>query len=189
MKKRIYDLNRIQQDVLKDSPKVRISVLVILGLFILGVLIYNIIKFDVLFFVLDLILLGIFVFYLVCNVTVREVEQRKYRYKQLDDDDLYEIRLYIDLIGKNKNNYAKKQYLEKILKRYEDFKESEKKKIETPEEKREVFDLEEIERFAKENNLEYKEEPIEDGDSVQDENEEKPVVEVSGQSEDDGRNP
>lgn len=189
MKKRIYELNKIQQDVLKDSPKVRISVLVILGAFTLGLLIYNIIRFDVLFFILDLVLLAIFIVDLTFNISIRGIEQRKYRYKLLTDDDIFEINTYIDLIGDNKNNFAKKQYLEKILKMYNEYIEKEKQKSQAPKDESEVFDLEEIERFAKENNLEYKEEPIEDSDSVQDENEEKPVVEVSGQSEDDGRNP
>lgn len=153
--KRIYDLNKVQQDVLKDSPKVRITVLVILGLFTLGLLIYNIIKFDVLFFILDLLLLGIFITDLVFNITILEVEKRKYRYKLLTDDDIFEINTYINLIGDNKNNFAKKQYLEKILKMHNEYVEKEKQKSEKPKDESEDFDLEELEKFAKENMSEY----------------------------------
>lgn len=151
MKKRIYELNKIQQDVLKDSPKVRISVLVILGAFTLGLLIYNIIRFDVLFFILDLVLLAIFIVDLAFNISIRGVEQRKYRYKLLTDDDIFEINTYIDLIGDNKNNFAKKQYLEKILKMYNEYIEKEKQKSQAPKDESEEFSLEELEKFAREN--------------------------------------
>lgn len=155
MKKRIYELNKVQQDVLKDNIKVRITVLAILGVFTLGVLIYNIIKFDVLFFILDLVLLAIFIVDLVFNISVREIEKRKYRYKFLTDDDIFEINTYINLIGDNKNNFAKKQYLEKILKMHNEYLEKEKQKEQSPKSENEEINLEELEKFAKENNLEY----------------------------------
>ena len=155
MKKRIYELNKVQQDVLKDNIKVRITVLAILGIFTLGVLIYNIIKFDVLFFILDLVLLAIFIVDLVFNISVREIEKRKYRYKFLTDDDIFEINTYINLIGDNKNNFAKKQYLEKILKMHNEYLEKEKQKEQSPKSENEEINLEELEKFAKENNLEY----------------------------------
>lgn len=155
MKKRIYELNKVQQDVLKDNIKVRITVLAILGVFTLGVLIYNIIKFDVLFFILDLVLLAIFIVDLVFNISVREIEKRKYRYKFLTDDDIFEINTYINLIGDNKNNFAKKQYLEKILKMHNEYLEKEKQKELSPKNEDEEINLEELEKFAKENNLEY----------------------------------
>ncbi len=155
MKKRIYELNKVQQDVLKDNIKVRITVLAILGIFTLGVLIYNIIKFDVLFFILDLVLLAIFIVDLVFNISVREIEKRKYRYKFLTDDDIFEINTYINLIGDNKNNFAKKQYLEKILKMHNEYLEKEKQKELSPKNEDEEINLEELEKFAKENNLEY----------------------------------
>lgn len=155
MKKRIYELNKVQQDVLKDSIKVRIAVLAILGVFTLGVLIYNILRFDVLFFILDLVLLAIFIVDLVFNISVREIEKRKYRYKLLTDDDIFEINTYINLIGDNKNNFAKKQYLEKILKMHNEYLEKEKQKEQSPKSENEEINLEELEKFAKENNLDY----------------------------------
>lgn len=155
MKKRIYELNKVQQDVLKDSIKVRIAVLAILGVFTLGVLIYNILKFDVLFFILNLVLLAIFIVDLVFNISVREIEKRKYRYKLLTDDDIFEINTYINLIGDNKNNFAKKQYLEKILKMHNEYLEKEKQKEQSPKSENEEINLEELEKFAKENNLDY----------------------------------
>lgn len=155
MKKRIYELNKVQQDVLKDSIKVRIAVLAILGVFTLGVLIYNILRFDVLFFILDLVLLAIFIVDLVFNISVREIEKRKYRYKLLTDDDIFEINTYINLIGDNKNNFAKKQYLEKILKMHNEYLEKEKQKEQSPKNEDEEINLEELEKFAKENNLDY----------------------------------
>lgn len=155
MKKRIYELNKVQQDVLKDSIKVRIAVLAILGVFTLGVLIYNILRFDVLVFILDLVLLAIFIVDLVFNISVREIEKRKYRYKLLTDDDIFEINTYINLIGDNKNNFAKKQYLEKILKMHNEYLEKEKQKEQSHKIENEEINLEELENFAKENNLDY----------------------------------
>ncbi len=168
MKKRIYELNKVQQDVLKDNIKVRITVLAILGVFTLGVLIYNIIKFDVLFFILDLVLLAIFIVDLVFNISVREIEKRKYRYKFLTDDDIFEINTYINLIGDNKNNFAKKQYLEKILKMHNEYLEKEKQKELSPKNEDEEINLEELEKFAKENNLEY--DPLDKSEDNSEEN-------------------
>lgn len=168
MKKRIYELNKVQQDVLKDNIKVRITVLAILGVFTLGVLIYNIIKFDVLFFILDLVLLAIFIVDLVFNISVREIEKRKYRYKFLTDDEIFEINTYINLIGDNKNNFAKKQYLEKILKMHNEYLEKEKQKELSPKNEDEEINLEELEKFAKENNLEY--DPLDKSEDNSEEN-------------------
>ena len=168
MKKRIYELNKVQQDVLKDNIKVRITVLAILGVFTLGVLIYNIIKFDVLFFILDLVLLAIFIVDLVFNMSVREIEKRKYRYKFLTDDDIFEINTYINLIGDNKNNFAKKQYLEKILKMHNEYLEKEKQKELSHKNEDEEINLEELEKFAKENNLEY--DPLDKSEDNSEEN-------------------
>ena len=81
--KRVGDLDKLNREVLKDNVKIRITILTILAALTIGVFVYSVIKTDVIGFILDVILLGIFVFYLTCNIIIMPIENRRYTVREI----------------------------------------------------------------------------------------------------------
>lgn len=150
--KRIGQLDKLNREVLKDNLKIRIAILCALAACTIGVLVWSIIKIDVIGFILDVILLGGFIFYLTCNIIVMPIENRRYKYRTLSEEDKKEINDYINLIEGEKSNKAKREYLLEILQKNEEYLERERIRKEKADKGEAVgFTLEELERFAKEN--------------------------------------
>lgn len=150
--KRINQLDKLNREILKDNLKIRIAILCALAACTIGVFVWSVIKTDVIGFILDVILLGGFVFYLTCNIIVMPIENRRYKYRVLSEDDIREINDYINLLEGEKSNVAKREYLLEILQKNEEYLERERIRKEKTEKGEAVgFTLEELERFAREN--------------------------------------
>lgn len=162
--KRVGDLDKLNREVLKDNVKIRITILTILAALTIGVFVYSVIKTDVIGFILDVILLGIFVFYLTCNIIIMPIENRRYKSRFMTDEDVKEINDYLNLIENEKSNVSKKEYLLDILKKYEEYQDREQKRKDKENTvKSDEITLEDLERFALENGLQESEQK---GDSL-----------------------
>lgn len=150
--KRINQLDKLNREVLKDNLKIRIVILCLLAACTVGVLVWSIIKTDIIGYILDVILLGGFVFYLTCNIMIMPIENRRYKYRTLSEEDIKEINEYINLLEGEKSNASKREYLLEILQKNEEYLERERIRKEKADKGEAVgFTLEELERFAKEN--------------------------------------
>lgn len=150
--KRINQLDKLNKEVLKDNVKIRIFILCALAACTIGVLVWSVIKIDVIGFILDVILLGGFIFYLTCNIIIMPIENRRYKYRTLTKEDIDEINAYINLLEGEKSNVSKREYLLKVLQKNEEYIERERIRKEKYDKGEALgFTLEELERFAKDN--------------------------------------
>lgn len=162
--KRINQLDKLNKEVLKDNVKIRIFILCALAACTIGVLVWSVIKIDVIGFILDVILLGGFIFYLTCNIIIMPIENRRYKYRTLTKEDIDEINAYINLLEGEKSNVSKREYLLDILKKYEEYQDREQKRKDKENTvKSDEITLEDLERFALENGLQESEQK---GDSL-----------------------
>ncbi len=149
--KRINQLDKLNKEVLKDNVKIRIFILCALAACTIGVLVWSVIKIDVIGFILDVILLGGFIFYLTCNIIIMPIENRRYKYRTLTKEDIDEINAYINLLEGEKSNVSKREYLLEVLQKNEEYLERERiRKEKYDKGEALVFTLEELELFAKE---------------------------------------
>lgn len=150
--RRINQLGKLNREVLKDNVKIRIAILTVLAACTVGVLVWSIIKTDVIGYILDVLLLAMFVFYLTCNIIIMPIEHRKYKYRNLSESDIEEINAYINLLEGEKSNVAKRSDLIMLIDKHDEYvKREEERKTKRESGESTEFTLEELERFAREN--------------------------------------
>lgn len=150
--RRINQLGKLNREVLKDNVKIRITILTVLAACTVGVLVWSIIKTDVIGYILDVLLLAMFVFYLTCNIIIMPIEHRKYKYRNLSESDIEEINAYINLLEGEKSNVAKRSDLIMLIDKHDEYvKREEERKTKRESGESTEFTLEELERFAREN--------------------------------------